>query len=426
MERVLAEGGTTNLGPVELTVTQPSTNSTPGAAAGANAAASGSGGIVIDATDTPSNDVPRGTFRSLIPISNADIAELEDFLPRLPGESVDEYLSKFGYASFNLRPHVAYDPQSATTRVSSPFGDAIYLNDGYFANNPQGIPTVVCHGVCAQGVVGPPNSFRFPGGIGVLEEGVALRDTTARTTFRVATEGTALYLTGGLGLVSTTGLTGRALATGILRNATVEGLKYGVISEAYGYGIEGEELSINRFATKAVTAGGLYGTSSVLARWIAVPKSVATNAINPRLTSRLDAFRSYRANGGAMDMRRWVKATQGNSNYGTGFKSGFADWSRRVGKPVHGNSLAATGAHDVYVLRKAGTGRLLHFGETGRGYLTRFAEHQRDYARLGIDIEVDLLRTVDGKAAARSLETRYIDTFRGVFGRRPPNNPIHH
>jgi hypothetical protein len=137
---------------------------------------------------------------------------------------------------------------------------------------------------------------------------------------------------------------------------------------------------------------------------INAPKSTAavSNAVNPRLTARLDAFRSYRANGGTMDMARWVKATQGNPAYGTGFKSGFADWSRRVGQPVHGNSLAAQGAHDVYVLREAGSGRLLHFGETGRGYLTRFAEHQRDYARLGIDIEVDLLRTVEGKAAARA------------------------
>ena len=157
----------------------------------------------------------------------------------------------------------------------------------------------------------------------------------------------------------------------------------------------------------------------------AAPKSVST-AINPRLAARLQAFRSYRVNGGTMDMARWVKATQRNSNYGTGFKSSFADWSQRVGRPVHGNSLAAQGPHDVYVLREAGTGRLLHFGETGRGYLTRFAEYQRDYARLGIDIEVDLLRTVEGKAAARAWETRYIDTFRRIFGQRPPDNPVNH
>lgn len=155
------------------------------------------------------------------------------------------------------------------------------------------------------------------------------------------------------------------------------------------------------------------------------PTSV-TSQVNPRLTQRLEAFRAYRANGGTMDMARWAKATQGNPAYGTGFKSGFADWSRRVGQPVHGNSLAATGPHDVYVLRNANTGELLHFGETGRGYLTRFAEHQRDYARLGIDIDIELLRTVEGKAAARAFESRYIDTYIRVFGQRPPFNPVNH
>jgi hypothetical protein len=73
-------------------------------------------------------------------------------------------------------------------------------------------------------------------------------------------------------------------------------------------------------------------------------------------------------------------------------------------------------------LRDADTGRLLHFGETGRGYLTRFAEHQRFFAKLGIDIDVELLDTVDGKVAAKLLETRYIETFERVFGSRPAFN----
>jgi hypothetical protein len=127
-----------------------------------------------------------------------------------------------------------------------------------------------------------------------------------------------------------------------------------------------------------------------------------------------------------MDMARWVKATQGNPAYGTGFKSGFAKWSKQFDGPVHGNSLAATGPHDVYVLLAAGSGELLHFGETGRGFMTRFAEHQRAYATRGMDIEVQLLRSVDGKGAARALESRYIDTYMRIFGKRPPNNPVNH
>jgi hypothetical protein len=122
-----------------------------------------------------------------------------------------------------------------------------------------------------------------------------------------------------------------------------------------------------------------------------------------------------------MDMRRWVQATQGNPAYGTGFKSGYGKWIRSV-ENSHGNGLAAIGPHDVYAIRDAATGQVLHFGETGRGYLTRFAEHQRDVARLGIDIDVELLSTVEGKAAAKALETRYITTYRRVFGSRPPFN----
>jgi hypothetical protein len=104
----------------------------------------------------------------------------------------------------------------------------------------------------------------------------------------------------------------------------------------------------------------------------------AESAINPRLTSRLDAWRAYKAGGGSMEMQQWVRATQ--RQYGGvsgGYRSGFGDWFKGGLENIHGNSLAAKGAHDVYVLREAGSGRLLHFDETGRGYLTRFAEHQR-------------------------------------------------
>ncbi len=95
------------------------------------------------------------------------------------------------------------------------------------------------------------------------------------------------------------------------------------------------------------------------------------------------------------------------------------------GRP-HANSLSTNGIHDVYVVREIGSGRLLHFGETGRGYLSRFAEHQRAFDKLGIDIRVDLLKTVDGKAAARQLESRYIDTYRRTYGQRPPFNQSNH
>jgi hypothetical protein len=66
-----------------------------------------------------------------------------------------------------------------------------HLNDSYFRNNLFGIPCVVCHGVTAQGIVGPPNSFRFPGGAGSLEYYGNLRDTTASGVAAVGIGGTA-------------------------------------------------------------------------------------------------------------------------------------------------------------------------------------------------------------------------------------------
>jgi hypothetical protein len=91
---------------------------------------------------------------------------------------------------------------------------------------------------------------------------------------------------------------------------------------------------------------------------------------------------------------------------------------------LNGNRLDTPGPHDVYVIRERGSGRLLHFGETGRGFLERFKEQQGKFKRLGIDIEVDLLETVDGKAAARQLEKRYIETYIKIFGQRPPFNSV--
>jgi hypothetical protein len=87
------------------------------------------------------------------------------------------------------------------TEVPGVFGGAIYLNDAYFRNNPFGVPCIVCHGVTAQGVVGPANSFRFPGGPGSLEYYLNLRDTVSSGAV-----GTGIALagfTGGVALQAT-------------------------------------------------------------------------------------------------------------------------------------------------------------------------------------------------------------------------------
>jgi hypothetical protein len=77
-------------------------------------------------------------------------------------------------------------------------------------------------------------------------------------------------------------------------------------------------------------------------------------------------------------------------------------------------------------MRDLATGRVLHIGETGRGALTRGSEWQRYFQRLGIDTETVPLRTVEGKAAAKALETRYIQTYRRIYGQRPQYNLSDH
>lgn len=99
-------------------------------------------------------------------------------------------------------------PQPPITAVLGAFSTTYHLNDSYFRNNPFGIPCVVCHGVTAQGIVGPPNSFRFPGGAGTLEYYGNLRDTAASGAAAVGIAGGSYF-----GLAALLGPTASGTAT---------------------------------------------------------------------------------------------------------------------------------------------------------------------------------------------------------------------
>lgn len=278
-------------------------------------------------------------------------------------------------------------------------------------------------GIAAQVATGY-GAAKVLAGAGVTGVGSALQVARTGSLVQRAAVGIAAY--DAVGAAAAFTQSSYNLATGQFHPLDTLGF-----APALGFGL-GSLRSLRglRTATKSVPDGlvSLDDLTQTARQLNARNASAATAAsqINPRLTQRLEAFRAYKANQGPMDLRRWVKATQGNPAYGTGFRSGFADWSRRIGRPLHGNSFAAAGPHDVYVLRNAATGELLHFGETGKGYLTRFAAHQREYAKLGIDIDVDRLSTVEGKAAARAIESRYISTYIRVFDQRPRFNPVNH
>ena len=77
----------------------------------------------------------------------------------------------------------------------------------------------------------------------------------------------------------------------------------------------------------------------------------------------------------------------------------------------------------MYAIQDAETRQTLHIGETGRGENTRFAEHVRDFEdKYDNDIALRHITTVDGKAAAKNIETRLIKTHEKIFGERPPFN----
>ncbi|MEL4888813.1 hypothetical protein N6P31_17410 [Pectobacterium betavasculorum] len=126
-----------------------------------------------------------------------------------------------------------------------------------------------------------------------------------------------------------------------------------------------------------------------------------------------------------MSMNQWVRHTR-SQPWGHGSRGGYSDWLNSLSGRIHGNSRLATGSHDVYVVREIGSGRLLHFGETGRGYMARFAEHQKRFNELGIKTYPEHLATVEGKAAAKVLELRYITTYERIFGHMPSYNPVYH
>jgi len=99
---------------------------------------------------------------------------------------------------------------------------------------------------------------------------------------------------------------------------------------------------------------------------------------------------------------------------------------QRVFEPViknsiNGNSLSATGPHDVYVMRDVDTGQIYHFGETGRGWEIRGNEWVRQLKKeYGLDTEPFPVRTgLNGKKSAKELQTRLIKTYEKIFGKRP-------
>jgi RHS repeat-associated protein len=83
----------------------------------------------------------------------------------------------------------------------------------------------------------------------------------------------------------------------------------------------------------ALPKGAAYGasgaTQTLRTPSLGAPVKEATQGVSSRLTTRLSKWRAYKAGGGKMDMRTWVRHTNHHS-WGSGAKSEFAQWSKGV------------------------------------------------------------------------------------------------
>src|SRR5438552_11983749 len=89
--------------------------------------------------------------------------------------------------------------------------------------------------------------------------------------------------------------------------------------------------------------------------------------------------------------------------------------------PIYLCCASARPTSNTSIASPSDTRQVYHFGETGRGWQTRGAEWRRKLAKeYSLETEVVPLRSgLLGKAAAKQLETRYIDTYEKAFGQKP-------
>ena len=100
--------------------------------------------------------------------------------------------------------------------------------------------------------------------------------------------------------------------------------------------------------------------------------------------------------------------------------------NKGTGKNIHGNSLDTPKPTDLYVVRERRTGEIIRFGETTQGYKKRGQQHARRFSKLGIEVETTLLKGGLSKREAKALETRYIRSYKKLFGKKPPYNKSYH
>ncbi|MCG8649917.1 MAG: RHS repeat-associated core domain-containing protein, partial [Pirellulales bacterium] len=210
------------------------------------------------------------------PTTKTDPSGLVD--PDKAKEQLLEMFEKYGAPPRpDLRPQKKPTQPPVTYVGGSLFGGSYHLNDSYFAGHPFGIPTIVCHGRNGTGRYGPGNSFRFPGGPGVLQLAQSYRDTAAITGI-IGGLGTSAVAVS-VGLEATAPLT--PLASELAGGGSV------VVAEGASSGtatLTGSSLSVEGAYVQGISSTG---------RWLRQLKSLACELGKKEVTFENVSFLNY-------------------------------------------------------------------------------------------------------------------------------------
>lgn len=130
-------------------------------------------------------------------------------------------------------------------------------------------------------------------------------------------------------------------------------------------------------------------------------------------------------------IRLEMEANTLSVNFFGGLKITFADAAEAgVISKIHKNSLSYVGDTHVYVI-KGPDGSLYKVGESAQGVRMEDgasirAEQQARALRkeTGEIYDTEIRANFGGKAGARAYETKFIQTYERLYGKRPPGNPL--
>jgi YD repeat-containing protein len=229
--------------------------------------------------------------------------------------------------------------------------------------------------------------------------------------------------------------TGREQAK--IANAELGGRLLSAIGAGADYlyrGTIGPETFANRAIIKPVNSA-FYGTLGLVANSplgdIGAITSMETSGVPFALLAgeSLTGIRYLAALGGTARVARGAEGLLAADDPLAGFVASAAS-AEAIGVKLHKNSLSYVGDTHVYVIRGP-DGFLYKVGESAQGVrladgASIRAEQQarRLLKETGEFYTTEIRNNFGGKADARAYETKTIETYERLFGKRPPGNPL--